>query len=631
MKPLDPRLLRHARSARRYVAWTSAGGVATAVLVVLQCFVIAQLVAPVVVAHSPGRTAGATVLPLLDLPASALMVLLAGVFAARVVVIALQEAFAHRAARDAVAELRAAVLEHAAALGPRWIGSTSGAQTATLVTRGLDDLEPYVVRYLPQLVLAAVVTPVALVVVLTQDLVSALTIAFALPLIPLFMALIGRLTQSFATTRLETMQRLGAQLLDLLAGLTTLVNLGRERGPATRVAQLGRAYTATTMSTLRVAFLSSAVLEFLTSLSVALVAVGVGMRLVYGEVDLTTGLLCITLAPEVFKPVREVGTQFHAAADGVAAAERAFDVLETPAPAPGTAPAPDLTATDIVLSGVTVHAPGRGLDAPAALDMRVRRGEITALVGASGAGKSTTALVVLGLLRPDAGCVRLVPATGGGGVAPVADPGGVDPGGVDPSHVVLGDVEPGSWWAQLAWVPQRPVLLPGTVRENAGADVAPGALEAAARATGLDRVVASLPRGWDTRVGQGGLGLSVGQRQRVALTRALATDAALVVLDEPTAHLDAAAEEDVLAAVRELRARGRTVLVVAHRASLVSLADQVVTVSCAATPEPPEPVTEPGRNPDAVASSGSVAAALGPTGAAAADTAATAAGGGPAR
>ncbi|HLT84562.1 MAG TPA: ABC transporter transmembrane domain-containing protein, partial [Phototrophicaceae bacterium] len=265
MKPLDPRLLRHARAARRYIALTAAFGVTSAGLVVAQALVIAHAIAPVV----DGDAGWAHAAPLVGW-----FVALA---AARVLVTVLQESLAHRAAVDVVAELRAGVLDHAVALGPR--GGTEPSELVTLVTRGLDDLEPYFVRYLPQLLLAATLTPATLVVIAGLDLGSAAIVAVTIPLVPVFMWLIGRLTQSFAADKLAAMQRLGAQLLDLLAGLSTLKALGRERGPGARVRTLGEAYTRTTMSTLKVAFLSGAVLEFLASIAVALVAVTIGMRL----------------------------------------------------------------------------------------------------------------------------------------------------------------------------------------------------------------------------------------------------------------------------------------------------------------------------------------------------------------
>ena len=558
MRPLDPRLLRHARAARRYIAVTAVTGFATAALVIAQALLISRAAAPVV-----EGTAGWD-------HAAPLVAVLAGVFVARFVVLVVQESLAHRAARDVVADLREQVLTRAVALGPRWLGG-HGAQVTTLATRGLDDLEPYFVRYLPQLLLAATVTPATLAVVLGLDLSSALIIAVTIPLIPVFMWLIGVLTQRFAAEKLVAMERLGGQLLDLLAGLSTLKALGREHGPGRRVGELGRAYTRTTMATLKVAFLSGAVLEFLASISVALVAVTIGMRLVYGNVDLTTALAVLMLAPEVYKPLREVGAQFHAAADGVAAAEETFGILDQHPPTLGAEPAPDLRRTDVVLDGVTVLAPGRGLFAPWRLGARLRPGRVVALVGPSGAGKTTAASVVLGLLRPDDGAVRLVPSDGDGAAG-----------------LALADVDAASWHRQVAWVPQRPVIVPGTVRANVlGSDAAvlDARVEAAAAATGLDTVLAELPAGWDTPVGHGGVGLSVGQRQRLALTGALLGDQPLVVLDEPTAHLDAASEQHVLDTVAALREAGRTVLVIAHRSALVALADDVVTVASRPAPE----------------------------------------------
>ncbi|WP_199425134.1 thiol reductant ABC exporter subunit CydD [Actinotalea solisilvae] len=560
MRPLDPRLLRHARAARRYVVLTAALGGLTAALVVAQALLLARALAPVVA----GRAALPDVAPTISG--------LAAVVLARVAVTAVQERFAHRAATRAVAELRAGVVEHAVTLGAHGPAHGRPAAVATLATRGLDALEPYFVRYLPQLLLAATVTPAALVVVLGLDWVAAATIAATLPLVPVFMVLVGRMTQGAAERRLVVMERLGHQVLDLLVGLPTLRALGRERGPGPRVRALGEAHRRATLGTLRVAFLSGMVLELLTTLSVALVAVGIGFRLVDGGLDLETGLAVLMLAPEVYLPLRQVGAHFHASVDGVAAADRAFAVLETrpageaagPGPSPaGRVPAPDLRRTTLRLAGVGVRRDDRAATAPCGLDVDVAPGSVVALAGPNGSGKSTAVAVALGLLPPDEGEVLLVPAQG--------------------PAVALPDVEPASYWRQVAWVPQRPVLEPGTLREavlrDAPADDA--ALARAARLTGLDAVLASLPDGWATALGQGGAGLSLGQRQRVALARALVGDAQLVVLDEPTAHLDDDAAAVVLAAVAALRDAGRTVLLVAHRPDLLACADHVVAVRAA--------------------------------------------------
>jgi ATP-binding cassette subfamily C protein CydD len=566
MKPLDPRLLRYAHAARRHVFLTAGLGGLTAALVVAQAWLIAHAVAPVVQGHADWSGVQRWVL------------LLMGVLAARGLVAWAQERYAVRAANRTIGELRERVVAHAVALGPRWLALGRGPELATLVTRGLDALEPYFVRYLPQLLLAATVTPATLAVVLGLDVISAVLIAGTLPLVPLFMILVGRLTQDTAQRRQVVMQRLGGQVLDLLAGLPTLRALGRENGPGARVRLLGEANRKATLGTLRVAFLSGMVLELLTTLSVALVAVGVGLRLVHGELDLVTGLAVIILAPECYLPLRQVGTHFHASTDGMAAASQAFEVLAIPLPPRGTAPAPSLQGATLAFEALGVRTGQGERFAPAGLTAKLggpiaprpgAPGQIIALTGTSGSGKTTAALALLGLLAPDEGRVVVTPQGG----APME----------------LTELAGEGWWSQLIWIPQRPVLPAGTLREAVLTLRGPGSerassdasLEEAAKLTGLDHVVASLPQGWDTRIGQGGLGLSVGQRQRVALSAGLLGDAQerpLIVLDEPTAHLDADGEQAVLAALERWREQGRTVVVIAHRATLIRMADVVVPV-----------------------------------------------------
>ncbi len=552
---------------------TTLSGVVVAGLVIAQAVLVSQVVAPTVVGS--GSTHSVPVLLL----ALGLVVVM------RPLVLYLQESLAHRAATRTVIDLRRQVLQHAVALGPRWL-ALHGADTATLLTRALEDLEPYFVRYLPQLLLAATVTPATTVVLLTQDLPSTVVVICTIPLIPVFMVLIGRMTQAYSQERLEAMERLGGQVLDLLAGLPTLKALGREKGPAARVRALGRAYNRTTMSTLRVAFLSGAVLEFITTLSVAIVAVQVGFRLLYGSLDLSTGLLVLMIAPEVYQPIRQVGFQFHASANGVAAADAVFEVLETPVQPRGQQACPDLASSTISITGLCVSARGRW--APHNLSAQIRPGRLVVLTGASGAGKTTTTQVLLGLLPADKGEVTVLPQ------------------GETSRTVRLEDIDPATWWRQVSWVPQRPVIVPGTVLDNVLRDTGlrdtatssplaegstrlasvPAALAEAARTTGLDEVVSALPQGWSTPLGQGGVGLSVGQRQRLALTRALLAPAALVVMDEPTAHLDAASEAHVLDGVRALHASGRTVVVIAHRPALAALAQDTVTVTSSTSDSP---------------------------------------------
>lgn len=555
MRPFDPRLLRYARSARGPIAVTALLGTLTALLVLAQALFISAALSPVV----SGTASLTDVWPYIAG--------IAAVFACRALIVAAREAVSTRAAAAAVRELRGRVVDASVTLGPRW-RATKGAETTTLLSTGLEDLRPYFVSFLPQLVLVCTVTPAALGVILLLDFWSALTALLVIPLIPIFMILIGRFTQAASEDKLASMKRLTAQLLDLMSGLPTLRGLGREKAPRTHLHALGAANTKATMATLRVAFLSGGVLEFLTTLSVALVAVEVGMRLVFGDISLFHGLAVIMLAPEVFEPLRQVGAQFHASANGVTASKAAFDIIEEAeaVASPGTDVCPDMAHTDIVLDGLGMRA--RGAWAPAPTSGVIAPGIVTALCGPSGAGKSTIIACLLADMTPDAGRVLLRPSASSS----------------ESGESVLSDIDPAAWRRQISWVPQSPTLVPGTILDNMG-DLPLDDLNDAAAATGFDDVLVSAPDGWNTAIGSGGVGLSVGQRQRLALTRALAAHSQVVILDEPTAHLDAVSEETVVRAIDAMRDSGRTVIVIAHRAAMMEAADAVIDVRSAADEE----------------------------------------------
>ncbi|EFF79278.1 thiol reductant ABC exporter, CydD subunit [Schaalia odontolytica F0309] len=548
-------MLRYARSARGPIAVTALLGTLTALLVLAQALLISAALSPVV----SGTASLTDVWPFI--------VGIAAVFACRALIVAAREAVSTRAAAAAVRELRGRVVDATVTLGSRW-RATKGAETTTLLSTGLEDLRPYFVSFLPQLVLVCTVTPAALGVILLLDFWSALIALLVIPLIPIFMILIGRFTQAASEDKLASMKRLTAQLLDLMSGLPTLRGLGREKAPRTHLHALGAANTKATMATLRVAFLSGGVLEFLTTLSVALVAVEVGMRLVFGNISLFHGLAVIMLAPEVFDPLRQVGAQFHASANGVTASKAAFDIIEEAeaVDSPGTDECPDMARTDIVLDGLGVRA--RGAWAPAPTSGVIAPGIVTALCGPSGVGKSTIVLCLLADMTPDAGRVLLRPSASSS----------------ESGESVLLDIDPAAWRHQISWVPQSPTLVPGTILDNMG-DLPLDDLNDAAAATGFDDVLASAPDGWNTVIGSGGVGLSVGQRQRLALTRALAAHSQVVILDEPTAHLDAVSEETVVRAIDAMRDAGRTVIVIAHRAAMMEAADAVIDVRPAADEE----------------------------------------------
>jgi ATP-binding cassette subfamily C protein CydD len=546
--PLDPRLVREVRAARAHVARTVVLGLVQAGSVIVTALVIAHLGAQLLVERDVPQ----------DTPA--MLALLVAALAVRAGAVLVEEATAHRAATAAISELRARVLGHAARLGPR-TGAGRGADLTTLATTGLEKLRAYLVGYVPQLMLSATVTPLCLLTIGLLDPLSAVIATVTLPLIPLFMILVGKMTVGRSERLLADMRTLWSQLIDLVDGLPTLRALGREQGPEKVVAALGDRHRASAMGSLRFAFLSSLVLELLATLCVALVAVSIGMRLVYGEMDLAPALAVLVLAPEVYQPLRNVGSQYHASTDGLAAVSAAFEVLDEPAPADGTRPAPDLRGATLALRGVSVRS--RDGHAPHAADLEIRPGRVTALTGPSGAGKTTAAWVLLGLLEPSSGHAEVI--------------------GADGTAVDVREIERRSLWDQVALLPQRPVLPPGTLREVL-ASARPGAsateVEAAASAVGLDPVIAQ--RGWDADLGRAGHGISLGERQRLALARAMLSPAPLVVLDEPTAHLDGAAEQVVLDLIAALRGQGRTVLVIAHRSRLVEAADDVAAVEAAA-------------------------------------------------
>ncbi|WP_406171354.1 thiol reductant ABC exporter subunit CydD [Streptomyces sp. NBC_00996] len=550
MKPIDPRLLRYARATRLFLAAVVGLGAAGAALVIAQAMLIAEVV---VGAFQHGLSAGELRTPL---------VLLAVVAIGRAIVSWLTELAAHRASAAVKSELRGRLLERAALLGPGWLSGQRTGSLVSLATRGVDVLDEYFSRYLPQLGLAVVVPVAVLARIVTEDWVSAAIIVGTLPLIPLFMILIGWATRAQMDRQWRLLSRLSGHFLDVVAGLPTLKVFGRAKAQAESIRKITGEYRQATMRTLRIAFLSSFALELLATISVALVAVTIGMRLVHGEMDLYVGLVILVLAPEAYLPLRQVGAQYHAAAEGLAAAEEIFSVLEAPVPASGSLRAP---VGEIRFEGVSVRYPGRSGDAVADVSFAVMPGQTVALVGPSGVGKSTLLNVLLGFVEPAAGRVRV--------------------GGVD-----LAEADLAEWRSQVAWVPQRPHLYAGSIAENvrlARADADDAALRRALVDAGAAGFVDALPDGVDTVLGEEGAGLSAGQRQRLALARAFLADRPVLLLDEPTASLDGATEAEVVEAVRRL-AVGRTVLLVVHRPALLGVADRVVRL------EPGAPVEASG-------------------------------------
>ncbi|SOC50210.1 ATP-binding cassette, subfamily C, CydCD [Blastococcus aggregatus] len=495
------------------------------------------------VARGSGLTEGSATGPL--------VVAAAGV-ALRSVAGSVGEALAARDAGRAEDRLRRALLDRLAASSAAVAAAGGPGPAAVLATTRLHDLGPALATYLPALARTVVVPPALLLVLAATDLLSAALVAVTLPLVPVFMVLVGKYTQSATADSARALDRIAAHVAELVRGLPVLVGLGRAADQAAALARLGEAHRARTMATLRVAFLSALVLELIATLSVALVAVTVGLRLVHGDLPLALGLTALLLAPEAFAPLRSLGSAHHAAEDAALAAAEARAVLAAPdAPLPAPAVDDDPRGADVAVSGLTVRYPGRGAAALPPTDLVVRPGELVALTGPSGSGKSTLLAALAGVLGADAVEGGSVTGTG-----------------------------------QLAYVPQFPRTTGATVadelRRHAGS--APGADAIVGEAF----VVEALARvGATDLAGRAPESLSPGQLQRVALARALVRirrGASLLLLDEPTAHLDDAAGSTVAEILRGLRG-AVTVLMVTHEPVLAALADRAVALP--ATPAVP--------------------------------------------
>nr|WP_082993166.1 thiol reductant ABC exporter subunit CydD [Mycobacterium sp. 1245111.1] len=525
---------------RRYLITTVACGVVVSCCAIGSAVVLAGVVARVI-SDPTARSVPAV--------EGSLSILLA-LWVVRTATHWLQARLGQRGATNVIADLSGQVLSAVTAKQPRELVAQRDA-AAAVVTWGLDSLRPYFSRYLPTLLLAAVLTPATIAVIAGYDLKSTVIVVITLPLIPIFMALIGMATADRSAAALAAMTTLQARLLDLIAGIPTLRALGRARGPERRIAELSAAHRRSTMSALRVAFLSGLVLEFLATLGVALIAVGIGLRLAFGELTLTTGLTVLLLAPDVYWPLRRVGVEFHAAQDGKAAADAAFALIGEPTVS--TARSGSITARGARIRLERLTVAGRDGRAPDELNAVIEPGAVTILTGRNGAGKSTTLQAITGLVVPTSGRVTVA--------------------GAD-----VADLDPTGWWRQLSWLPQRPVLVADTVGANLLLLGQIDDLQIACEKAGFDAVLSELPEGLHTKLGRDGVGLSLGQRQRLGLARALGSSAPVLLLDEPTAHLDPLTEDRVLRALVDCARAGATVVIAAHRESVLAIGDTVVEV-----------------------------------------------------
>ena len=530
--PLDPRLLRRGRATLGYLIAGVAVGSATAVLTLVQASALARALGDIFATHT------LTVL-------QQVFWLLVAVFAGKAVLAWLNQWLAHRAAAAVKSRLRRDVL--AARLADPVDPGSSTASLVTLLTQGLDALDGYYSKYLPQLVLAVTVPLIIGIAILTADFASAIVVALTLPLIPIFMALVGWTTEARTRKRWLVQTRLAGHFADLVAGLPTLQVFGRARAQAEGLRRSEDAHRGETMGTLRISFLSALVLELLSTLSVAIVAVGIGFRVVFDQVDLTTAFFVLILAPEVYLPVRQVGVHYHDAADGMAAAESAFAIIESAPTTPQrTASAPVPNAPRLSVDALSHTYPGAQAPALAPVGFDLHPGELLVVTGPSGCGKTTLLNALMGFIAPTAGRVL------------------VDGAALDAA----------SRRERIAWVGQTPGMISGTIADNVrlgDPDADDAAVRQALRQAGGGSLDPA--RG----VGDDGEGLSAGERRRVAVARALLWVASgradLLVLDEPTAGLDEGTETALLDALD-----GVTTLAVSHRPAVIARADRVLTL-----------------------------------------------------
>ncbi len=513
------------------------------VLLVLQAWLLARIIDGVIIEHQTLHQ----VWPLLiDLLAT---------FIARAIITSLTDIIGFEAAARVKRDIRRQAYAHLTALGPAWSRRERSGDLATTLIDGIEALDQYYASYLPQMALAVFIPLAILVFVFPAYWVAGIIMVITAPLIPLFMIIVGKGAERLNQRQWRKLARMSAYFFDAIEGLTTLKLFGASRAEAQMIADVSDDYRITTMAVLRVAFLSSLVLEFFATISIAMVAVYIGFALYYRDLHFLPGFFVLLLAPEFYRPLRNMGSSYHARMEAIGAAEQIVRLLATEPPTPPepkTTPAPEPALTIRFEQVDFAYQP----DEPilTGIDFTLAPGERLALVGPSGAGKTTISQLLLGFLHPSSGAIRI--------------------GGTD-----LRDLPPAAWLARIAWLPQRPTLFHGSVIDNIrlGLTADAAAVRAAAAQAGADHFITNLPQGYDTIVGERGQGLSGGEIQRIALARAFLKNAELIVLDEPDASLDPATAALITASVERL-ARDRTMLIIAHRLESVRHADRILVI-----------------------------------------------------
>ncbi len=545
---LDRRLLSNTGTAHKPLAITIALGTADGIAVVFQAWAISRIV-------SAAFLAGAGIT---QVQSELILLLLLSLL--RLALSTFREAAAQRAANLVKSDIRSRLLSHLLALGPAYTNAERSGELTNTIQEGVEALDAYIRQYLPQLALAAIVPLAIFLFILPVDPLSAFVLLLTAPLIPIFMVLIGDAAETQTRRQWSVLSSMSATFLDAIQGLTTLKLLGRSRAMIAEIANISDRFRHSTMRVLRVAFLSAFVLEMVATISTAVVAVEIGLRLLYGRIQFEQAFFVLLLAPAFYLPLRLLGTRFHSGMSGIAAAQRIFDILDQPVPAAKT-DQPDIhqplefhkaiefrdvhlayeDGKRIALDGVTFTIP---------------RGKIVGVVGPTGGGKSTLAHLLLRFAEPGGGEILI-------------------------DGMPLENIDTEAWRRLLSWVPQQPYIFNTSAAKNirfARPQALIAEIETAAERAGAHSFIGSLPQGYDTILGEGSSRLSGGEAQRIAIARAFLKESPIIILDEVTAHLDAEIEAEVLDSLRDLLA-GRTALIIAHRLRTVIRADEILVLS----------------------------------------------------
>lgn len=542
---MNRELFQKVGSARLFIGSTVALGLLSAVTTVIQMVLLAKIVDQVFL-----KDAGlAGVRDLL------LLLLVAAV--ARAALIWIREVVSQRGAVWVKSELRSRLFAHILRLGPAYVSGERTGELTTTATEGIERLEPYFARYLPQMSLSVFVPLLVAVYILPRDISSAVLLLVTAPVIPIMMILVGSYAEEHMKRQWTALSRMGAHFLDSLQGLPTLKAFGRSSAEQNHVAAVGEAFRQRTMKVLKFAFLSGLVLEFMTAVAIALIAVTLGVRLITGNLPFEEAFLVLLLAPEFYRPLRELGVHRHAGMEGKAAAQRMIEILDTPPPVSQVSGSPVRLdgGLTVELSGVGHTYPGSESPALSDLTLELPAGTRTALVGRSGAGKSTLVNLLSRFLEPDEGTITV-------------------------NGIPTNEMPVEAWREHIALVPQRPHLFYGSVLDNiwmARPEASQSQVEDAATLAGCEKFIRRLPDGYETQIGERGLRLSGGEAQRLAIARALLKDAPFLIMDEPTSSLDPESEELIRNALERL-SEGRTVLVIAHRLNTIYTADRIAVL-----------------------------------------------------